>query len=567
MMNTNITKKIPVGIDDFKELIEKFYFVDKSHFIAGVLDNYHQVSIINRPRRFGKSLMLSMLNYFFTIDDAENNRALFNDLKISKSDYMDRQGKSPVIFLSLNDIRADNFDSFVEQITILISNLYRKFSYILDSSIINEYCKDNFKKLCSKEVMIEELEVSLELLTKFLHTYHQKRVIVLIDDYDSPIINACDKKYYDDCIDFMRIFLGSCFKSNENLDFAVLTGITPMPREDYFICNFDNFTIYSVIDSEFNDVFGFTEEEVAKFLNYYHIDDKIEEVNEWYDGYYFNDKKIYNPWSIVNYISDNCTNNFQNKYYWINTSDNSILNLFFHNSDINLKESFKRLICHYQIDEDIDEYISYNEKDRNTYFYSMLVATGYLKVINKTYDYCWSCSLTIPNKEIYVAYKDAIYDNLSDTCRPILKIVANALISGNELTFIQEFKNLLVAFISSFDITKDLQANFYYGLFFALFYALEEDYIIESNEESGCDSFAICCIPKDANNHGIILEFKASKSTKSLNKDATQALKEITALKYTTIFAKYSSKYSVNNIWQYGIAFYKRDFVIKKKDT
>ena len=562
----NITKRPPIGIDDFKELIKGYYFVDKTNFIADILYYGVQVSLITRPRRFGKTLMLSMLNYFFTIDDAENNRAIFNDLKISKLDqrYLDRQGQSPVIFLSLKNLEATNFDLFFEKISSAMGAIYSKFSYILDSSLINKYDKKFFDKLALYEGSIADVERSLLNLMRMLNIYYQKRVILLIDEYDSPIINAWNEKYYDESIEFMRNFFGLSLKSNNYLDFAVLTGITRVAKESIF-SGVNNFKSFSVFHNQFSDIFGFTEEEVIKFLDYYNIGYKIDELKEWYDGYCFGNKEIYNPWSIVNFIYEYYFHKNKPSGYWINTSGNNIINYILQNNSIELKEDVQKLMKHGSIIKDIDEYLIYTDIDTNIdALFSILVSTGYLKVINKILNEdTWTCTLTIPNKEVYIAFKKAIADKLPKTCITSLKNILNLLISGDSDAFSKEFKNFLILFTSFFDAAENLQENFYHGLFLGLVATLEKDYVIESNKESGYGRFDIACIPKNKNNSGIILEFKVSKDKNSLYHDADAALQQITDLKYATIFNKYPAK----NIWQYGISFYKRDFVLKKKDA
>ena len=303
-MNDCVQKKFPIGIDDFKKIIQEYYFVDKSGFIADILDfSNAEVSLITRPRRFGKTLMLSMLEYFFSIDQAIDNRKLFTDLKIERlgEKYMQRQGSAPVIFLSLKNIAEKNFDFFIEKFSLEIAKTYRKFSYILNSDAISKYYKDDFDKICAKKGSIVDLEQSIENLTAILNQYYQKKVIVLIDEYDVPIINAWNKNYYDDCIEFMRNFFGSCFKTNRSLDFAVLTGIMRISKESIF-SGVNNFKVFSIFNDLFSDVFGFTEPEVAQFLNAYNIKNDIDELKEWYDGYTFGNNEVYNPWSIVNYI-------------------------------------------------------------------------------------------------------------------------------------------------------------------------------------------------------------------------------------------------------------------------
>ena len=418
-MNTNITKQLPVGVDNFKKLIEGFYFVDKTHFIANLLDSYSEVSLITRPRRFGKSLILSMLEYFFTIDNAKDNRALFNDLKISKFDknYMVRQGKSPVILISLKDIDADDFDTFVNRFAIEISDIAMNLLYLLDHPIIKKYYITNFKRLCDQEATIEQLGVSLKFLTKLLYIYHHKKVILLIDEYDSPIVNAWNKKYYDKCISFMKNFLGSCLKSNKYLDFAVLTGITRMAKESIF-SGVDNFSVFSVFDDAFSDVFGFTEEEVVKFLDYYNISDKVVEVKEWYGGYQFGNKGIYNPCSIVNYIRNKYYYNAEPTGYWVNTSRNVIINYILQSDGSFIKEGIEELMKHNSISKLINENLGYGQITTSVNaLFLMLISSGYLKIVNKMRrGNRWSCTLTIPNKEVYEAFEVEISEMLPTEC-------------------------------------------------------------------------------------------------------------------------------------------------------
>ena len=334
-MDTRAKKDFPVTISDFKRIIQNCYFVDKSRFIASILDHPGiNVTLITRPRRFGKTIILSMLKYFFTIDNAFENRTLFNDLEIERlgDKYMDRQGKSPVIFMSLKNINTDNFDDFIENLASLVATTYKNYDYLLDSQNLTTDDKEYFLKIKKRISNKTDLKNSLFSLTYFLAKHHNIYPILLIDEYDAPIITSWNEHYYDKCISFMRDFYGLVIKDNQYLDFAVLTGVTRISKESIF-SGVNNFLPSSVLSNEYSDIFGFTEDEVIQLMKYYDAIDKFDELKTWYDGYRFGEVEIYNPWSVMNYLYQKCTP----KSYWVNSSSNIILNSLLQKIDLKMK--------------------------------------------------------------------------------------------------------------------------------------------------------------------------------------------------------------------------------------
>ena len=556
-MNSIKNKALPIGVDDFKNIVEDYYFVDKSKFIEQILNQKYKVSLITRPRRFGKTLLLSMLRYFFTLDNAQSNRKLFCGLQIENhSLYMKRQGISPVIFISLKGVTQDNFDLFLTKMTNLMSDIYSDFSYIKESSELNEIEKINFERIYYRNSNQIDLEESLKNLTKFLYKHYHQKVIILIDEYDSPILAAWKNNYYDKSINFMRNFFGETLKTNEYLDFAVLTGITRVSKESLF-SGLNNFEIFSVLSDNLDDIFGFTENEVIKILQDYNVTNAIKEIKDWYDGYIFGKSEIYNPWSIMKYI----INGYKAQSYWINTSGNILINNFFKNIDTDTTNEIMKLINGESITKYIDENLVYSDiEDNISALYSILLVSGYLKVIDKHYESGkYLCSLKIPNKEVLYEYENKIYQNLSQNAEIQLKTMMNAMVFGYVEVFSDTLQKFLLNVVSNFDVTKKTQEEFYHGLILGLTASISNDYIIESNLESGYGRFDISCIPKDKNKYGIILELKSSKSKRSLNSDASNALKQIQKNKYDTVF----NKFGIDRIWKYGIAFFKKDVVIK----
>ena len=563
-MGTTVNKKQrktpPIGIDNFKELIEKCYFVDKSRFIAEILDNRGaQVTLLTRPRRFGKTLMLSMLEYFFTIEDAEDNKHLFQGLEIERmgSPYMDQQGKYPVIFISLKDCAASSFKDFLALISIEIAHLYNMFDFLEDSKNLNQTDKKNFSIIQSQTNDFILIQKSLMLLTEYLSKHYKKNPIILIDEYDAPVIKAWESNYYEDCIQFMRTILSSCLKTNRFLDFAVLSGVTRISKESIF-SGLNNLTVCSCLSDQYSDIFGFTTDEVCSLMNYYDIPDKFDEVRKWYDGYIFGEKEIYNPWSIMQYVY----NGYKPRTYWVNTSENSIFYKLLHVMDEGLRKDLEMLIKGDSIEKKVDETLVYGEiEESELALFSVLVYSGYLKVISKEFiENYWLCTLQIPNLEILNVYKFEIKRHISPRKTDVLKDLLNAMTSGDERAFQENLQIIILRNTSYFDHTKKNQESFFHGLVLGLMVYLEDSYQVISNRESGKGRFDILLLPKEKQRYAVLLELKVARSKKHMQEDAVQARKQIDLLAYDTLCLQND----IVNIWKYGISFFKKDICIVK---
>ena len=310
-------KAIPVGIENFEDIIkDNYYYVDKSMLIEDILVNRAAVTLFTRPRRFGKTLNMSMIKYFFDVRNKDENRKLFEGLKIFGSEYMKEQGKYPVIFVSLKDLRANTWEMCLWEIKKLISKIYREFQYITEK--MNEDDKEIYDSIKNRKNDMD-LNTSIELLSEYLFEYYGERVIILIDEYDAPIINAFDKGYYNEAINFFQVFYSSALKTNDSLKYGILTGITRIIKEGIF-SGLNNLKVDTILNKKYSEYFGLLESEVIKMLDYFEMKYKIEEVKEWYNGYIFGDKRVYNPWSIINYVD-----NGEIKAYWANVSENTLL--------------------------------------------------------------------------------------------------------------------------------------------------------------------------------------------------------------------------------------------------
>ena len=310
-------KAIPVGIENFEDIIkDNYYYVDKSMLIEDILVNRAAVTLFTRPRRFGKTLNMSMIKYFFDVRNKDENRKLFEGLKIFGSEYMKEQGKYPVIFVSLKDLRGDTWEMCLLEIKKLISKIYREFQYITEK--MNEDDKEIYDSIKNRKNDMD-LNTSIELLSEYLFEYYGERVIILIDEYDAPIINAFDKGYYNEAINFFQVFYSSALKTNDSLKYGILTGITRIIKEGIF-SGLNNLKVDTILNKKYSEYFGLLESEVIKMLDYFEMKYKIEEVKEWYNGYIFGDKRVYNPWSIINYVD-----NGEIKAYWANVSENTLL--------------------------------------------------------------------------------------------------------------------------------------------------------------------------------------------------------------------------------------------------
>lgn len=539
MQDTTRKKGLPIGIDDFKVLMERNgYFVDKSLFIKEVIDDISMVKLITRPRRFGKTLNLSMLRYFFEKTETDNS-FLFRELEIWRQgeDYIKEQGQYPVVNLTFKDAKYRNFDDCFVSLKNVIGEEFRRHKYILNSDRIDEFEKKQFEEICSETAGYVRFNTCLKLLIRVLYQYYRKEVLVLIDEYDTPINNGYICGYYDDIIDFMRNFFGSGLKGNPHLRTAVITGIYRVAKESIF-SGFNNLEVYSVVSNNFADKFGFTEKETEDILRYYNMNEKINEAKEWYNGYVFGeDTIIYNPWSILNYIKHKI---FQP--YWVNTSSNDIIRDVLIKTDSDVKKKMQVLMEGGELkNEIIDTNTNFRDIQNKKIIgedvlWSMLLVSGYLKSQNLRFENGHTkCDLKIPDKEIRTLYIDIIsgwFENevTTDKIKELLKY----LVEGNIEEFKESFQRLVDKTFSYFDVGENAAENFYHAFVLGLLVNLEGKYRIKSNRESGGGRPDIMIIPVDKTKKGVVIEFKTVKCGEDdvMEEKAKEALEQIDSMKY-----------------------------------
>lgn len=551
----NASKKpMPVGIENFKELIEKkYFFVDKTRFIKDLLDDRGKVTLITRPRRFGKTLNLSMLKFFFTLEEDEANRKLFAGLDIERAgdEYMEEQGKRPVIFFTLKGIQAADFPGMMSMLSLLLRRIYGQSEYLLESSALSESEKDFFSEVLRGKCTTEKMRFSLVSLMDYLCKHHQRPPVLLLDEYDAPILSAWENGYYDSCIGFFRGFLGEALKSNDALDFAVLTGVARISKESIF-SGLNNLKISSVLSDRYSDIFGFTQGEVDGLMQECGLGDRLPELKKWYDGYHFGEQDMYNPWSVVNFIDNGCR--FQP--YWVNVSGNSILHVLLEQVDEDRRRDLEGLMQDRPIEATIDEGVIYPDIRRSSNsLYMMMLTTGYLKAVEA----CWDptgeelphCKLLIPNREIRIIYRKEILGWLATTSDSIhLQRMLQDMTAGKLKDFQERLRRILTGLVSCHDPARHPE-SFYHGLMLGFSVLMSGSYRVESNRESGHGRFDLAFFPLREKMPGVILELKAAKSEEQLEGSARAALQQIEEKEYDRELARQG----VATVWKYGIAF------------
>lgn len=530
-------KKIPIGVDNFKKLIENnAYYIDKTKFIADILNDAAEVKLFTCPRRFGKTLNMSTLKYFFDIQNKDENRKLFNGLDIEKSQYISEQGKYPVIFISMKGIKAPNWEDYLFQIKTLIKELYNEFSFIRE--ILNKSELDSFDKIWLKKDD-GEYSNALKNLTAYLYKYYKKEVILLIDEYDNPLITAYEYHYYDDARPFFKVFYGEALKTNPYLKMGVMTGIIRVIKAGIF-SDLNNLRVYSILSKQYSDFFGFTQDEVENALEDFNIEYELPDVKIWYDGYKFGNSEVYNPWSILNFLEDR-----ELEAYWVGTSNNFLINDILKNTNSEINDSLEKLFNEERIEEiitgnsDLSSLLSYHE------IWELLLFSGYLtidkKIDRKLY------SLRIPNKEINELFKDEFINvNFGES---LFRNTMEALKKNKIDSFEKYLQNILLKSTSYYDTSNE---DFYHGLILGMTLYLDRDYYVTSNRESGLDRYDVIVEPKNRNNRGYILEFKVAKIEKDLEKVSKEAIEQIIDKKYDTQL----KERGIKDITLLGIAFF-----------
>ena len=539
-------KRLAIGIDDFRKIIkEDCYYVDKTKFIADVLQDASNVKLFTRPRRFGKTLNMSMLKYFFDVRESEENRKLFNGLDIEKSKYIDEQGKYPTILISLKSIKYETWEESLEQLKSLISNLYNEFEYIRES--LNESEIELFNDIWFKKENGEYAN-SLKNLTSFLYKYYKKEVILLIDEYDIPLITAHKYGYYDEIINFYKIFLGEALKTNQYLKMGVLTGIIRVIRTGIF-SDLNNLKVYSILEKKYSEFFGFTEEEVKEALQSFDIEEELVNVKYWYDGYKFGDSELYNPWSIINFLDGR-----ELKSYWVGTSENFLIKNILENSTSRTNEILEKLFNEEEVEEAItgtsDLSILMDSKE----VWELLLFSGYLTVKEKIDEDIYS--LKLPNMEVKKLFKKEFINVHFGI--GLFRKTMEALKSLKFNDFEKYFQEIMLKSTSNWDTSKEA---FYHGLSLGMLSYLDNDYYVTSNFEAGFGRYDVVLEPKNKNNRAFILEFKVTDDENKLEKLSEEAIKQIEEKRYDINL----KSRGIKEITFVGVAFYGKKLKVSYK--
>ena len=523
---------IGIGESDFKMLrMKNNYFIDKSLYIKDIIDNTSKVVLVTRPRRFGKTLNMSMLKYYFDIRGKEN-KELFSGLKIMEQEekYISKLGAYPVIYLSLKDAGLMNYEYMIMQMKTIMLDMFFEHRYILESDKISEGEKNIFNRIIKAEATDIDLINSLKILSKMLYVYYEKQVILLIDEYDVPLQTAYVNGYYDKAKDFLKSFFNVTFKDNMYIEKAVLTGVSRIAKESIF-SGMNNFVVYTIMDNEFSDDFGITTDEMEKIVKDFGIEEEKEEVKKWYDGYKIGKEEgIYNPWSVLNYI-----NKKELKPYWVNTSSNDLIKMTLKKSN-SIKEQFGKLLNDEEIEVKIDLetiIIGIEEKEEN--IWGLMLQTGYLKAVEQVDAIRGIYKAKIPNYEIKTLFEN-IVNNWFDNKVPgnDLRSILKDLVTLKLEEFERKVKKLVIEMFSYFDVGENTAESFYHAFFLGMLVGLKDTYYVKSNRESGYGRYDIMLEPKEKEENSFIIEFKIIENMeeKEVREKIKEAKKQIKNKKY-----------------------------------
>ena len=548
-------KSLPIGVSDFKLATTGYYYVDKTLMIRDFLDKKPMVSLFTRPRRFGKTLNMDMLRVFFEKTN-EDTSVYFKDKQIWQCGdyYTKHQGQYPVIFLTFKDVKSMTWEETFQKIRRLISLEFIRHNELETSSVLTAYEKEQYHLLAGDSGDEVDCQMGLQLLSLLLHKHYGRECIIIIDEYDTPIQQGHTCNFYPEIVNFMRNFFSGGLKDNPHLAFGFLTGILRVAKESIF-SGMNNLKTYSILDDGYSSYFGFTEKEVKDMLRYYGKDDKYNELSEWYDGYRFGNTEIFNPWSVINYISDNCFP----KAFWQSTGSNEIIGEIIQTATPEITKDLYKLLCGEKIAAYIDTGVIYPEVQNNPYsIYSFLLVAGYLKVANiyPQSDGNFMCDVAIPNKEITFVYEKEV---LNRTNQNSLAISISQAIFSKDMQKLQALlEDFMVKSISSIDGANE---GFYHGMMLGLCAILGNRYKIRSNRESGLGRFDIQLMPLTKGMPGFIFEFKHTKDEHTdLSALADSALQQIEAKKYDTELRDNG----VNSIISIGIAFRGKSAVVRR---
>lgn len=548
-------KPLPIGVSDFKSATTNYYYVDKTLLIRDFLNAIPMVSLFTRPRRFGKTLNMDMLRVFFE-KTPEDTSIYFKDKYIWQCGdyYTKHQGQYPVIFLSFKDVKCSSWQETFQKISKLISLEFMRHNVLESSSVLSSYEKEQYHRFASENINEVDCQMGLQLLSLLLHKHYDKECVIIIDEYDTPIQQGhlCD--FYNEIVDFMRNFFSGGLKDNPHLAFGFLTGILRVAKES-ILSGMNNLKTNSILDNNYSSYFGFTNEEVRDMLAYYDYEDKYQEICEWYDGYRFGNSEIFNPWSVINYISDQCFP----KAFWQSTGSNDIIGEIIGTATPEINENLYKLFCGNTVTTYVDTSVIYPEVQNNpNSIYSFLLVAGYLKVaeIYPQNDGNYMCDVAIPNKEILYVYEKEV---LNRTNQNNVSISIHQAIFSKDTSKLQSLlENFMLKSISTMDGASEA---FYHGMMLGLCAVLGSQFKVRSNRESGLGRFDIELLPMVKGIPGFIFEFK---HTKDINVDldslANSALKQIEDMKYDTEL----NDFGVEDIIKIGIAFRQKSAVVKR---
>ncbi len=543
-------KRLAIGLSDFKHLIEEdFYYFDKTAFIEEVIKDGAAVKLFARPRRFGKTLNMSMLKYFFDIKNGEENKKIFKDLYIEKTEAFKEQGQYPVIFLSLKDLKALTWEQMEEKINVTLSDLFSEYEYLLNELVETDF--DKFKKIISEKANLSNLERALKFLTKILYEKYNKKIVILIDEYDSPLVSAYINGYYEKAKDFFKTFYSTVLKDNSYLQMGVLTGIIRVIKAGIF-SDLNNLSTYTILSDMYTDSYGLTEEEVEKSLKDYGIEHEISNVKDWYDGYKFGNSEVYNPWSILNFLRFK-----ELRAYWVDTSGNDLINDVLKKITKNTIEALERLFNGEGLKQNISGTSDLSKLLSEEELWELMLFSGYLTIEEKI-DHN-NYVLRLPNKEIKELFRDTFLEKYFGRGSKLLYLM-EALTENRISEYEERLQEILLTSVSYNDTKKGNEA-FYHGLIMGMGLYLEGEYITKSNIESGLGRYDFVIEPKNKTKRAFIMEFKATDSIEKLEEVSKEALKQIEDKKYDISL----KQNGIKDITYMGIAFCGKEIKISYK--
>ena len=556
-------KKLPIGISNFKEIIEdEYYYFDKTEFIENLFEEVSKIKLFTRPRRFGKTLNMSMIKYFFDIENKNENKKLFENLKISENEYFEKQGTAPVISISFRNYDESSWGNGFEMIKNTISDLYDEFEFVKEN--LSARKKEKYDSILFNRATEATWKLSLLDLTKYLYEYYGRKVVVLIDEYDQPIIDSYVKGYYQEAISFFKTFYGVVLKDNNYLEMGIMTGILRVAKENIF-SGLNNLRVHTILDNRFTEYFGITESEVEQALKDFDLEFELKDVQRWYNGYLFGDIKVYNPWSIINFLNDE-----KLKPYWVNTSGNELIKLYLKKLKNEIFDDFSKLLNREEIYKRINENMTFSNLESNysKNIWNLFFHSGYLTLGKKIED-DGMCYLKIPNEEILKMFSEMFIEIYFEDYEKFL-YMSNALREGNISDFEKYLKEVLLENVGIFDVSGIYREQFYHGLMLGIILILKNEYEITSNNFAGKGRYDLLLKPKnlEKRKEGIILELKVVNAMENLSEDkifekleneCDIALQQIEEKEYASVL----KNSGVENVLKIGIAFFGKEVAVK----